>query len=63
MVTADAQLVLEVRDDGVGLPDGDSIGSGLRNMQKRADALGGSLTISGQPGHGTTMHWAVPLPI
>jgi PAS domain S-box-containing protein len=48
-------LELELRDDGIGF---DTIkprsgGYGLRNMQERADILGGKLTITSAPAGGT----------
>ncbi|MDH2427364.1 GAF domain-containing protein [Sphaerisporangium sp. TRM90804] len=57
---ADGWLCLTVRDDGVGLPPG-ARRSGLRNLQDRADRLGGAFTASGREGGGTCVHWRVPL--
>jgi signal transduction histidine kinase len=54
-------LVLEVRDDGVGLTKGTG-GRGLRNMQHRAARLGGSLTVgAAEGGRGTTMRAVLPV--
>jgi len=36
-------------------------GNGLHSMQRRADAIGGTLTITSQQGAGTTLHLTVPI--
>jgi len=59
VVTED--LVLTVIDDGVGIAPGGRR-SGLRNLEQRAAALGGSLTINAPDGGGTELIWRVPLP-
>ena len=46
-------LDFEVRDDGPGIPPNAVPGQGLRNMHDRIEAIGGSLTVDGRPGHGT----------
>jgi nitrate/nitrite-specific signal transduction histidine kinase len=56
---------LTIRDDGSGfdpdhLPRGDRQHFGLLIMRERAESLGGILTITSTPGHGTTI--AVTLP-
>jgi signal transduction histidine kinase len=52
----DGWLLFEIHDDGRGFdPEETAFGSGLRGMADRLDALGGSLEISSQPGHGTTV--------
>ncbi len=54
-------LLLEVRDDGVGLSPGTG-GRGLRNMKHRAARLGGSLTVGpAEGGRGTTMRAVLPV--
>ncbi|MDQ6837720.1 MAG: GAF domain-containing sensor histidine kinase [Actinomycetota bacterium] len=55
-------LCLEVSDDGVGpaaSPQG--VGRGLSNMAERAEALGGSFSLSARPGGGTRLVWRVPI--
>ncbi|MFI0775549.1 GAF domain-containing sensor histidine kinase [Streptomyces sp. NPDC021212] len=54
---------LTVADDGVGVPAGGRR-SGLANLARRAEALGGSSTYGpglGPDGGGTTVVWQVPL--
>ncbi len=48
-------LVLTVRDNGKGLggPPGKGTGFGLQNMRRRAEAVGGKLTVAPGPGGGT----------
>lgn len=50
-------LELEVRDDGVGIPDPlpPGTGSGLRIMRHRAGLIGGMLRIERLPGGGTSL--------
>ncbi|MGW5632360.1 GAF domain-containing protein [Streptosporangium sandarakinum] len=54
------ELLLRVRDDGVGLP-GEGRRSGLRNMEDRARQLGGSFEAGAAPDGGTLLTWRVPL--
>lgn len=54
---------LEVADDGVGIPEGGRR-SGLRNLRRRAESLGGSSSYGpglGENGGGTTLVWEAPL--
>ncbi|WGL51975.1 histidine kinase [Nocardioides sp. BP30] len=52
-----AWTMLRVRDNGVGIPPGESgvLGSGLANLRTRAERLGGLLRICG-----TRLDWIVP---
>lgn len=52
---------IEVVDDGVGLVNASSAGSGLRNLDSRARRLGGEFQISAGAAGGTVLHWTVPL--
>ncbi|MFI6084549.1 GAF domain-containing sensor histidine kinase [Streptomyces sp. NPDC051217] len=54
---------LSVADDGVGIPEGGRR-SGLRNLRRRAESLGGSSEVGpglGENGAGTTVIWQAPL--
>ncbi|MFE5632306.1 GAF domain-containing sensor histidine kinase, partial [Streptomyces sp. NPDC056542] len=58
-----AGVRLSVADDGVGIPEGGRR-SGLRNLTRRAESLGGSSWCDpgiGEDGGGTTMVWQAPL--
>ena len=53
-LTAKNNLVLEISDDGVGLPEGyDTTGNGIRNMEMRAKRMNGKLDI--KSGKGVTI--------
>jgi signal transduction histidine kinase len=56
---ADDRLRLEIVDDGAGGADIDA-GSGLRGLEDRVAALGGSLLITSRPGAGTTIFVELP---
>ncbi|MFJ9826954.1 GAF domain-containing protein [Streptomyces sp. NPDC101160] len=54
---------LSVADDGVGIPEGGRR-SGLRNLARRAESLGGASRVGpgiGEDGGGTTVVWEAPL--
>jgi len=59
-VAANGDVVLVVRDNGVGITPGGRR-SGLRNLEERAAALGGSLVTRPAEGGGTELIWTVPL--
>lgn len=54
---------LVVRDDGCGMGRVDSPGAhfGLQGIRERVDKMGGTVTISSQPGEGTRLSVSVPL--
>jgi signal transduction histidine kinase len=57
-----ADLVVTITDDGDGFdPATTSYGDGLTHMADRIDAAGGALTVSSQPGHGTTITFNLPV--
>jgi signal transduction histidine kinase len=55
-------LLIEVQDDGVGVPDDVAVRSGLANLEYRAVRRGGSLVVTSLPEGGTHLQWSVPLP-
>jgi len=58
-ITAGADLIIEVTDNGVGMPD-TVARSGLHNLSTRARAAGGTLTVDGPAVGGTHLVWAAP---
>ncbi|MGW3040247.1 GAF domain-containing protein [Kitasatospora sp. NPDC001159] len=54
------EAVLIVTDDGIGVPSGGRR-SGLRNLQERADQLGGSFAVDAPTEGGTRLRWTAPL--
>jgi signal transduction histidine kinase len=64
LVKGRRDLVLTVRDDGRGIR-GDEVASpgalGIVGMRERALALGGTLTVAGSRGRGTTLKARIPL--
>jgi signal transduction histidine kinase len=59
-VETGSELVLTVRDNGVGLA-GTTRRSGLANLAERAADLGGTLRTTAAEGGGTELEWRVPL--
>jgi signal transduction histidine kinase len=60
----EAELTLEVVDNGVGIQENELTGRkslGLLGMQERALLFGGDVSISGSPGHGTRVSVNIPL--
>ncbi|HEY6798730.1 MAG TPA: ATP-binding protein, partial [Kineosporiaceae bacterium] len=55
------QVVVEVIDDGVGLPAGNQRRSGLDNMGERARRHGGSSQARPNQEGGTTLRWTAEL--
>ncbi|MGH2801062.1 MAG: sensor histidine kinase, partial [Thermoleophilaceae bacterium] len=56
---ANGRLTLEVGDDGVGGADA-RLGTGLRGLADRLDAIEGRLDIESEPGRGTTVRATMP---
>lgn len=54
-------MLLQVTDDGVGVPDVLGRRSGLLNLAERAARYGGSCTIQPASGGGSVLSWRVPL--
>jgi signal transduction histidine kinase len=55
-------LELEVRDDGVGMPETRRAGVGLSSMRERAEELGGTCVVEPGPEGGTRVLARLPLP-
>ncbi|MBE8519613.1 GAF domain-containing protein [Amycolatopsis sp. H6(2020)] len=60
-VSLDGDLVVEVSDTGIGMPEAVAR-SGLRNLEQRAADAGGSLRLDRPAGGGTRLVWTVPVP-
>jgi len=54
-------LEILVADNGCGLPEAPSRGRGLKNMKRRAEELGGTLSVSADAG--TRLRFSLPLPL
>jgi len=62
-IEAGDELVVQVVDNGVGPPGPDTpMGSGLANMQARAERLGGRMSLTTASPSGTAVDWRVPVP-
>lgn len=55
-----SDVVLEVADDGRGMPSPPPIGTGIAGMKDRALLVSGSVAVGSQPGRGTTVRLRVP---
>ena len=54
-------IVLTVRDDGRGMPEGAATSShGIRGMRERAMLVGATLAIDSRPGAGTVIELSIP---
>ncbi len=60
IVSVSNEVVLQVSDDGVGVPDEVLGGRGLTNMSSRAQQLGGACTIGRAASGGSILTWRVP---
>ncbi len=59
-IRLDHDLDVEVRDDGVGLPEGWRSGVGIASMRERVTELGGDLVIEPVVPHGTRINARLP---
>jgi len=59
IVDEDTRMIIEIADDGIGGAN-PALGSGLRGLTDRVQALGGEITIDGAPGHGTLLRAQLP---
>jgi signal transduction histidine kinase len=60
-ISVDDNLVIDVTDNGIGIPD-TIARSGLHNLHQRAVDAGGSCTLKRPEDGGTRLVWAAPLP-
>ncbi|WP_235672814.1 GAF domain-containing sensor histidine kinase [Mycolicibacterium hodleri] len=60
-ITVADELTVVVVDDGCGIDPAVVRRSGLANMQRRAELVGGSCVLSEQPNGGTRVRWVAPL--
>ncbi len=60
--SSNCEISVRIRDDGRGFRMPHRTGLGLIGMQERAASLGGTLTVGSEPGKGTTIEIALPLP-
>ena len=60
LATVDGNLLLSIRDDGVGGADPEQ-GSGLVGLRDRVEALGGRLRIDSPSGGGTSLALTLPI--
>lgn len=56
----EGELMLDVVDDGAGIPTGRDEGFGLRTVRARVKSAGGTATVETAPGHGTAVSVTVP---
>jgi len=59
-VLVEDEFLIEVIDNGRGIPS-DVTGSGLTNLRKRAEEVGGEFTLDNAPSGGTVLRWSAPL--
>jgi signal transduction histidine kinase len=62
-VVRDRDLTVTVADDGVGIQAHRPAGVGLTSMRERAAELGGTLTVTEAPPHGTCLQVRLPIPV
>ena len=55
------ELKVDVIDDGCGIPTDNQRQSGLVNLRRRAEQVGGTCRITSPPTGGTAVSWAAPL--
>ncbi|MEU0650212.1 sensor histidine kinase [Streptomyces umbrinus] len=60
-VHAGDELLLEVTDNGRGIDPAVTRSSGLTNLRRRAEKLGGTFEVVSRPEGGTRLRWRIPL--
>jgi signal transduction histidine kinase len=61
LIVAGRQLLVDVVDDGRGVPRVRRAGTGLESMRERAAELGGDLTVEARPEGGTRVVARIPI--
>lgn len=61
LMVGDGKVNLVVSDNGVGMPRHIGARSGLDNLARRAEKLGGEMSVGESAQGGTTLSWQVPL--
>ncbi len=61
VVTVADELLIDVVDDGCGIPEHNQRRSGLANLHRRAEQVGGACSISTPATGGTAIRWTAPL--
>ena len=61
LALVDKSLVVEITDDGIGIPSSHREGSGLIGLRDRIGATGGELAVTGSPDGGTTVRADLPV--
>nr|WTB31025.1 GAF domain-containing protein [Streptomyces sp. NBC_00830] len=61
LVVGEGALNLIVSDNGVGMPEDGLSRSGLDNLARRAEKLGGEMSVGASGQSGTRLSWRVPL--
>jgi signal transduction histidine kinase len=59
-VTVSDQLVIDILDDGCGIPADNQRSSGLANLRRRAELAGGECQITTPAEGGTHIRWSAP---
>ena len=60
-LVADDALLIEIVDDGIGLPDGRTAGVGLRSIHERAVEVGGTCDVVTSSGSGIRLMVSLPI--
>ncbi|MBK8848105.1 MAG: sensor histidine kinase [Bacteroidetes bacterium] len=55
------ELVLEIKDDGKGMPENVNYGHGIKSIEERIKKSGGMFFLGSLPGKGTTLTARIPL--
>ena len=48
-------VLIQITDNGIGFNESNKIGNGMQSMEERAKEIGATLSISSNPGEGTSI--------